>query len=97
MCLAHHRAISLLSKSAQRTIFQLGTVSRCPFSNGCKLLVAAPTLSLSCGKPGSRGAAEKLRCFLWICWWGNWLCAWIAHIIGVWEEEGVTASQNTSA
>jgi len=33
---------------------------------------------VSCRKPGSLGAAEKLRCFLWICWWGNRRPEWIA-------------------
>lgn len=43
MCLAHLKAISLLSKSTQRTIFQLGTISRYPLESGCKVL--APTLA----------------------------------------------------
>lgn len=43
MCLAHLKAISLLSKSTQRTIFQLGTISRYPLESGYKVL--APTLA----------------------------------------------------
>lgn len=45
MCLVHHEAISLLSNSEQRAIFQLGAISRYPLENGCKLLALALSMS----------------------------------------------------
>lgn len=100
MCLVHHEAISLLSNSEQRAVFQLGAISRYPLENGCKLLALA--LSMSHRKCLAL-LLELLR------GWGRRfsqpctsagqqsLCRSSQHITGVWEEEGAPASPNTGA
>lgn len=60
MCLVHHEAISLLSNSEQRAVFQLGAISRYPL----EWLQASGSGSVHVPQkmPGlALGAAERLR------------------------------------
>lgn len=104
MCLAHPKAISLLSELTQGAIFQLGATSRYPLENGCKVFAPALAQSIPHRKPVfAFGAAGRPRgafhmnlpvCTLIEQWL---LCMPCQQITGVWEEEEVIASQNTGA
>lgn len=104
MCLAHPKAISLLSKLTQRAIFQLGAISRYSLENDCKIFASTLAQSIPHRKPifASGAAGRRRGAFhmnLPVCTLiGQWLlCMPCQQITGVWEEEEVIASQNTGA